>query len=151
MVTYLASLVQLCCGEGGTLQTNITGMCAESSQCLGHSGFAPSHGVCAFPVYTAQAPGCCAEELCKVGLGLCALPRSSRFHSGFQVLHKGTDSVVPAFCALLRSEQLRQPGAWRSGVQCILSPPWPHPLGFLGAQIECCLMCAMCLFWGADL
>ena len=73
MVTYLGSLVQLCCGEGGTLQTNITGVCL---QCLGHTGFAPAHGVCAFPVYTAQAPGCSAGELSKAGPGLCALPRS---------------------------------------------------------------------------
>ena len=32
--------------------------------------------------------------------------------SGSQVLCKGTDSVGPAFFALLRFEQLRQPGAW---------------------------------------
>ena len=32
--------------------------------------------------------------------------------SGSQVLHKGTDSVGYAFCALPRSEQLRRPGAW---------------------------------------
>ena len=77
MVTYLGSLVQLCCGEGGTLQTNITGVCGECSQCLGHTGFAPTHGVCAFPVYTAQAPGCSAGELSKAGPGLCALPGSN--------------------------------------------------------------------------
>ena len=34
-------------------------------------------------------------------------------HSGSWVLHKGTDSVGPAFCALPRSKQLRQPGTWR--------------------------------------
>ena len=76
MVTYLGSLVQSCCGEGRTLQTSITGMCGECLQCLGHTEFAPTHGVCAFPVYTAQAPGCSAGELSKVGPGLCALPRS---------------------------------------------------------------------------
>ena len=76
MVTYLGSLVQLCCGEGGTLQTNITGMCGECSHCLDHTGFAPTHGDCAFPVYTAQAPGCSAGELSKAGPGLRALPRS---------------------------------------------------------------------------
>ena len=75
-VTYLGSLFQLCCGEGGTLQTNITGVCGECSQCLGHIGFAPTHGMCAFPVYTAQAPGCSAGELSKAGPGLRALPRS---------------------------------------------------------------------------
>ena len=40
---------------GGTLQINITGVCEECLQCLGHTGFAPTRGVCAFPVYTAQA------------------------------------------------------------------------------------------------
>ena len=76
VVTYLGALVQLCCGEGGTLQTNITGMCGECSQYLSHTGFAPTHGMCAFQVYTAQAPGCSAGELSKVGPGLRALPRS---------------------------------------------------------------------------
>ena len=76
MVSYFCSLVQLCCGEGGALQTNVTGVCEECSQCLGHSGFAPAHGVRAFPVYTAQAPGCSAGELSTVGPGLRALPRS---------------------------------------------------------------------------
>ena len=76
MVIYLGSLIQLYCGEGGTLQTNITGMCGEFLQCLGHIGFAPTHGVCAFPVYTAQAPGCSAGKLSKAGPGLRALPRS---------------------------------------------------------------------------
>ena len=83
MVTYLGSLVQLCCGEGGTLQTSIIGVCGECSQCLGHTGFTPAHGMCAFLVYTAQAPGCSAGELSKTGPGLCALPRSKllRFRS----------------------------------------------------------------------
>ena len=76
MVTYLGSLVWLCCGEGGTLQTNITGVCGECSQCLGHNGFAPAQGVCVLLVYTAQAPGCSAGELFKAGPGLCVLPRS---------------------------------------------------------------------------
>ena len=76
MVIYLGSLVQLCCREGGTLQTKITGVCEACSQCLGHTGLAPTHVVCAFPVYTAQVPGCSAGELSKVGPGLPALPRS---------------------------------------------------------------------------
>ena len=58
------------------MQTNITGVCGERSQGLGHTGFAPTHGVCAFPVCTAQAPACSARELSKAGPGLCALPRS---------------------------------------------------------------------------
>ena len=108
MVIYLGSLVQLCYGEGGTLQTNITGVCGECSQCLGHTGFATAHGMCAFPVCTAQAPGCSARALSRVGPAFHALPRSKplRFRfSGTQVLgYKGTDSVGPAFCALPRSK-----------------------------------------------
>ena len=76
MVIYLGSLVQLCCGEGGTLQTNITGLCGEYSQCLGHTAFAPAHSLCAFPVYSAWAPGCSAGQLSKAGPGLRAFPRS---------------------------------------------------------------------------
>ena len=34
-VTYLGSLVHLCPGQGGTWQTNITGVCGPGSQCLG--------------------------------------------------------------------------------------------------------------------
>ena len=108
MVIYLGSLVQLCCGEGGTLQTDTTGVCRECLQCLDHIGFAPAHGMCAFPVYTAQAPGCSARELSKAGPGLHVLPRSKPLRFRFWVLYKGTDLVGPVFCALPRSEQLRQ-------------------------------------------
>ena len=76
MVTFLGSLVQLCCGEGGTLQTNITGVCRECLHCLHYTGFAPAHGVCAFMVYTSRALGCSARELSEAGPGLCALPRT---------------------------------------------------------------------------
>ena len=43
---------------------------------MGHTGFAPAKGTCAFPVYTAQAPSCSAGELSKAHPGFCALPRS---------------------------------------------------------------------------
>ena len=85
---------------GGTLQTNITGMCGECSQCLGHTGFAPAHCMCSFPVYTAQAPGCSAGELSKAGPGLCALPRSKP----------------------LRLRFLGTPQMYRLGWACILCP-----------------------------
>ena len=76
MVTYLGLLVQLCCGEGEALQTNISGLCGECSQCLGHTGFVPIHRVCVFPVFTAQVQGYSAGELSKAGPGLLALPKS---------------------------------------------------------------------------
>ena len=91
MVTYLGSL-QLCCGAGGTLQTKITGMCGECSQCLSHIGFTPAHSMCAFAFCTAQAPGCSAGELSKVGPGVCALPRSKLLRFRF--------SGTPQWCTL---------------------------------------------------
>ena len=112
MVTYLCSVVQLCCREGGTLQAKLTGVCGERSQGLSHTGLVPAHGACAFPIYTAQAPGCSAGELSKVGPGLHALPWSKPLRFRFSGIHKGADSVGPAFCALPRSKQLRRPGAW---------------------------------------
>ena len=87
MVSFLGSLVQSCCGEGGVLQTDIA-VCGEHSQCSGHTGFASLMGVCAFPIYTAQAPGC------SIWSGPCVVGSSS-----FRVLHKSTDSFGPAFCA----------------------------------------------------
>ena len=104
MDTFLGSLVQSCCGEGGTLQTNNTGMC---SQGLGHTGFAPAHGVCAFPVYTAQALGCSAGNCLRWALDCMYFPGLSHSASGTRVVLRGADSVGPAFCALPRSEQLR--------------------------------------------
>ena len=77
-----------------------------------YTGFAPAHGVCAFPVYTAQALGCSVGNCVMWALGCMHFPGLSHSGSGSWVLHKGTDSVGPAFCALPRSEQLRQPGAW---------------------------------------
>ena len=57
LLLRFASSVQSCCGEGRALQTDIA-VCGEHSPCSGHTGFAPLTGVCAFPVCTAQAPGC---------------------------------------------------------------------------------------------
>ena len=91
----------------------------------------------------------------KCALGCIHFPGLSLSGSGFWILHKGTDSVGPVFCALPRSEQLRRPGAWRVHSpqvgRCILSSPRFQMLSFLGAQWERCLSCAMCLLWGADL
>ena len=45
-------------------------------------------------------------------LGCMHFPGLSFSGSGSRVFHKGPDSVWPAFCAVLRSEQLRRQGAW---------------------------------------
>ena len=146
MVTYLGSLVHLCCGEGRVLQTNSTSVWEKCSQCLGHTRFSPAHGVCAFPVYNTQAPGCSAGELSKVGPALHAFPRSKPLRFMFSDTPQ-RHSVGPAFCALPRSKQLRWPGAWRTHCPqmgwCILSPPPSQLLGFLSVQWECCLRCVV--------
>ena len=100
MVIYLGSLVQLCCGEGGTLPTNITGMCVE------HSVSEP-HWVCPhsrhvfFPGLHCSGFQVALQGNClRWALGCMHFPRLSRSGSGSQVLHKGTDSVGPMPCAL---------------------------------------------------
>ena len=107
VISYLGSLVQFspAAGRAGALQTDIA-VCGEHSPCSGHTGFAPHRGVCAFPVYTAQAPSCsiwsrpCVE---------CS--------SSFRVLHKSADSVAPAFCAF--------PGLSGSGRERLGRTPFP--------------------------
>ena len=49
VVTYLGSLVQLCCGDRGTLQRNTAGVCEECSQFMDHTGFATAQGRVCFP------------------------------------------------------------------------------------------------------
>ena len=91
-------------------------MCGERSQCLRHTGFAPTHSMCAFLVYTAQVPGCSAWEVSKAGPGLCALPSST----------------------LLRFRFLGTSQRHRLGWACILCPSqvW-------AAQVTRCLVSAL--------
>ena len=63
-------------GSNTANKYHITSMCGECLHCLGHTGFAPASGVCVFPVYTIQAPGCSAGEMSKAGPGLHELPKS---------------------------------------------------------------------------
>ena len=97
----LGSLVQLHGGEGGMLQANNTGVC---SQCLSHTGPAPTHGACALPAHTAQALGCSARNRPRPALGCMHLPGLSRSGSGTQIVLRGADLLGPVFCALPRSE-----------------------------------------------
>ena len=129
MVIYLGSLVQLCCGEGGTLQTNITGVRGECSQCLGHTGFAPLTA-CVLSWSTLLRLQVALQGNClKQALGFVHFPGLSHSGSGSQVLHKGTDLAGPAFCALPRSGQLRRSGAWQAHTAQVGSASYrlPHP------------------------
>ena len=144
MVSCLGSLVQSCCGEGGALQTNLTGVCGEPSQCSSHTGFAPLPACVLSPStgFRLQA------ALQGVGPELCALPRPKLFRfrfSGTPQRHRLSWAFV---LCLPRQEQLRQPGAWRAHsprVQCTLSPPRSQPQ-FPRLPVGC----ALCLFWEAD-
>ena len=157
MVTYLGSFVQLCCGEGGTLQSNISGMCGECWQCLGHAGFAPTHSVCAFPVYTSQAPGCSAGEQSKAGPGLPALLRSKPLK--VQVLRYSTKAqprlglrFVPFPDPSISGDQVLGECTLPWCVVCLITSLFPAPR-FPGctARAPSRLRCALCFLWGADL
>ena len=65
-----------------------------------HTGFAPAHGLCAFPVYTAQALGSSARNCLWWALGCMHFPGLSHSGSSSGVLHKGADLVGPAFSDL---------------------------------------------------
>jgi len=69
--TFLGSLAQSRCGEGGTLDTNNTDVC---SQCLCHTGPATAHGACTHPAHTAQALGCSTRNRPRLALGCRHLP-----------------------------------------------------------------------------
>ena len=97
MVSCLCSLVLSCCGEGGALQANITGLCGEHSRFSGHTGLAPALGGCVcFPCLHCSGSRLLSREWV---LHCVDFPGLSRSDSGFWVFHKSTDSFGPAFCA----------------------------------------------------
>ena len=112
MITYLDSLFHLCCGEGGILQTNITGRVWEVLIVYGPHWICPSSRQCALPGSALlRLQGVLLRHCPEWALRFVHFPRLSR--SGSQVLCKGTDSVAHVVCALARSEQLRRAGVWR--------------------------------------
>ena len=68
--------VQLCWGEGGNLQTNITGMLGSVCSAWTMLGLPRPKAACTFWVHTAQAPGCSERGLSQVGPAFYVLPRS---------------------------------------------------------------------------
>ena len=88
MISYLGSLVQFSPAAGRA------GLCRQTSLCVGSTRRVPATlglprtGVSAFPVCTAQAPGC--SIWCRPCL---------ECGSSFRVLLRNADSVAPAFWA----------------------------------------------------
>ena len=82
MDTFLGSLVQSRCGEGGTLQTNNIGVC---SQCLSHTGPAPAHST------HSSGSRLLRREPSRPALGCMHLPGLSHSGSGTQVAPRGAD------------------------------------------------------------
>ena len=78
VVTFLGSLAQSCCGERGTLQRNITGLCASPGSA--HSDSAALGSPRSLPVWFrglhCSGSRSLFRELSVAGPGLRALPRS---------------------------------------------------------------------------
>ena len=88
MVTYLGSLVQRCCREGGTLQTSTTGVCGERSQCLGPLGLPPLTA-CGLALSTLLRLQVALQGTCpKQAMGCMLFPGLSCSGSGSRVLHR---------------------------------------------------------------
>ena len=147
MVSFLGSLSQWCCGEGGTLQTNLTVVCGECSQCLSCTGFAPLTA-CVRSWSTLLR---LQVALQGAGPGLRALPRSKPLQ--VQVLGYSTKAQN-----LLGLRFVPFPGPSNSGDQvlgertparCMHLITSPAPATQFPGRAH--LWCALCLFLGADL
>ena len=153
MATHLGSLVQLCCGDEGTLQTNTTDTCWECLQWMDHTEFTRAQGSVCFLELPAQSPGCSARALSQVSPAFHALPSFKL--SGSWVLCKGIDP--DGLCVLCPSQ------VWVAQVTGCLgstlsqvghasySPAQSLLLGFPGVSREHSPRCAMCPLWGTDL
>ena len=144
MVTYLGSLVQSCCGEAGALQTNITGVRGECSQCLGHTGFAPLTA-CVLSQSTLLRLQV-ALQLSKAGLGCVPFPGLSHSGSG----SSGTPQRRRlGWACVLCPSQVRAAQATRcltsalspGGAVCLITSPVPaaqFPVCAAGVPSEVC-------------
>ena len=113
--TFLSSLVHSCCGEGGTLQTNNTGVCLQCPPCPHCSGSMLLH-----------------REPSKAGPGLHAPPRSKSLrlrHSGSPQRHR-----LGWACVLCPSQD-RVAQVFGEHGCCDLSPFLPLLLSFLGVPL----------------
>ena len=137
-LVYVACSVSLRGGRGAAGRYRWLVCVGSSHSVLATLGL-PRSQVCAIPIYTAQAPGCC------IWSGPCVACGSS-----FRVFHKRVDLVGHEFCAF--------PGLSTSGSQELdghtlpgcgaLSPLHGPSLSFHTCQSG---VCALCLFLEAGL
>ena len=85
--TFLGSLVQSCCGEGGTLQTTLA--CARSDSAT--LGLPPLTECVLSRLYYLGSTS--AEDCLRLALGCMHLPGLSRSGSGTQEVLRGADLV----------------------------------------------------------
>ena len=151
MVSCLGSLVQLYCGEGGALQTDITGVCGERLQCRDHTGCAPAQGGMCFPGLHCSGSGFLCRALSKAGPSFQVLPRSEPLRFRFSGTPQGHRlSSVGVLCpSQVGAAQATRclVSAHSPGEEHVLSPPRSQPLGFLSVPQERRLRCrcAVCL------
>ena len=130
MDTFLGSLVQSRCREGGTLQTNNPGVC---SQCLSHTGPAPrSQHVCPLCTHCSGST-LLFQEPSEAGPGLHAPPRSKPL----RLRHSGSPQRRRLrWACVLCPSQVRAAQVTRclASGRCDSSPPPSLLLGFLGVQ-----------------
>ena len=112
-----------------------------------HTGFALAHGVCTVPVDTAQAPGCCAGELSKVGPGLHALPRSKplrfRFLGTPQRCRLGWACILCPSQVIVTQANRCLVSTDSPGVMCLITSPIlaaQFPECTAGAPSQVCLV-----------
>ena len=99
---------------------------------MDHTGFAPTQGVCAFPVYTAQAPGCSAgDQPPNVGPAFRALPRSKlpgfSFSSTPQTHRQWSMCFVPFPGPSSSGDQVLGEHAIPGGLCVLITSPVPAP------------------------
>ena len=151
MVTYLGSVVELCVGREEHYKQISLARMGSAHRVWATLDLPQLMVACAFPVYTAQAPGFSAGELSKAGHGLRTLPRSKplRFRfSGTPQRHRLRWACV--FCpSPVRAAQVTRclVSALSLGEVRLIASPVP------ATQFPGCtrLRCAVYLFWGADL
>ena len=95
-------------------------------QGLGHIGFAPTHGVCPFPVDTAQTSACSDRELSKAGPGKCS---PSTWSPELLGSGKGPTCRPNQVCAFVEyPSSLDLGNARNSGLEPSVSLEETHPL-----------------------